>query len=276
MKRMKLHSAASVTILALGCATVGLGVSAASAQDYGAPPPPPSYAPPPPDYRPPNNYGVPDRSILKVCKVAQDIPVGDMFTYYTEPQGGKKSVMVPAGPAPLGYCQVMGDYPTGSQVTLREFIPQGYSVVSIRTAPAAAEVSQNVADGSVRLKLGRGVTEVTIVNTGTGWIEICKDGGRRGTMYSFSFNAIINKVVTPVTRSVLAGACTPADEVPAGPLVVTEANGQGQMTGGKTWPANRLINAETAQGRLTVHIPPGDLAGQTIITFENREQGGNY
>jgi hypothetical protein len=286
MKTLRFLSAASGAVLALSLASAGFGPSAASAQDYGSPPPPPpsyeapppppsyeapptDYVPPPTDYAPPSDY--PNRSLLKVCKVAKGIPVGTMFTFYTKPGGQKQSITVPAGPAPGGYCQVVGEYAAGSQVALHEYLPRGFSIVSIRTEPAEAELSQDRSAGVVMLRLPRGVTEVTWVQTGTGWIEICKEGGRPGQTYSFSFMGING----PRTETVLAGACTPAFEVPAGNLVVTEANAQGQMTGGAAWPANRFVSAEPSQGRITVRIDPGGtIQTQTLITFRNRAQGG--
>lgn len=269
MKTMKLLSAASGAVLALGLATSGFGPSPASAQGYGAPPPPPTYdAPPPPDM--PSDY--PDRSLLKVCKIAQGIPVGSVFTYYTRPGGQKQSVTVPAGPGPHGYCQVVGEYRSGAEVSLHEYLPKGYSIVSIRSDPASAEVAQSLTEGWIRLRLPRGVTEVYWTQTGTGVIEICKVGGRPGTNVTFNFVDITG----PVTVTIPAGSCTPAYTVPAGRLVVTEANAQGQMTGGETWPAGRLVSVDEAQGRITANIPVSTLNTQTIVTFKNREQRPGY
>jgi hypothetical protein len=65
--------------------------------------------------------------------------------------------------------------------------------------------------------------------------------------------------------------------VPSGRLVITESTPQ-EMTGGVTWPAGRLINADTSKGQMTVYIPrDGTIQTQTIITFQNRKpRGGGY
>jgi hypothetical protein len=279
MKTIKLLSAASVAMLALGCAAATLSSSSAAAQGYGTPPPPPppeyvpppsDYTPPPPDYAPPTDY--PDRSLLKVCKIAKDIPIGSVWTFYTEPGGQKQSVRVPVGPAPHGYCQVVGEYPTGSTVVLHEYLPKGYTVYSIHSDPAGAALDQNLREGWIRLKLPRGVTEVYWVQTGTGMIEICKIGGRPGTNYTFNFTAVTG----PMSVTIPHDSCSPAYEVPAGHLVVTEANAQGQMTGGEAWPANRLVSVDPAQGQVIVDIQPGTLNTQTIVTFKNRTGGKGY
>jgi hypothetical protein len=277
MKTIKLLSAASVAMLALGCASAGLSSSSAAAQGYGAPPPPPpSYAPPPPpSYRPPPKYDVPDQSVLKACKVAgEGVKVGEPYAYSATPKGKELSVNIPAGPGPGGWCQIIGVYPVGTQVELREYIPSGYGIQSIRVEPSGAEVSQNIEQGRVLVNLGPGVTEVTVINIETrpGWIEICKDGGRPGTDYSFTFIGING----PETWTVRSKACTPAIQVPSGNLVITESTPQ-EMTGGLAWPANRLVGTNTAQGQITVYIPAGGtIATQTIITFQNKERKGGY
>lgn len=285
MNRVKLLSAASVTLLTLACASAGLGTSSAAAQDYGSPPPPPSdytpppsdYTPPPSDYTPPpSDYApnYPNRSLLKVCKIAVGFTPGDYyFTFYTKPGGQKQTVTVPAGPAPNGYCQVVGEYTTGSEVVLYEYIPAGYHIVSFRSMPANALLQQSLLEGWVRLKLPRGVTEVYVEQRRKGWIEICKEGGRPGQLYSFSFIGANG----PMTVTAPAGGCTPAYEVPDGRLVVTEANAQGQMTGGYTWPAGNLVSVDPSQGQIVANISWGTIQTQTVITFKNKPQGkGGY
>ena len=121
-----------------------------------------------------------DASVLKVCKVAgEGITLGERFAFSTKPSGGSEAVFVPAGPGPGGWCQIVGTYPPGSVVTVQERVPPGYGVDGIKVAPAEALVSQAVRDGRVTVKLGQGVTEVTVTDSKrTGYIEICKNGGR--------------------------------------------------------------------------------------------------
>ncbi|MEA3065519.1 MAG: hypothetical protein QOJ27_1971 [Sphingomonadales bacterium] len=271
--KTKLLSAASGAVLALGVASSGFAPSPAGAQGYGAAPPPPPYEAPPPGYRPPSNYDMPSKSVLKVCKIAKNFAPGGMFTFYTKPAGQKQSVMVPAGPAPGGFCQIVGIYPKGSEVSLFEYIPKGYRIASISTNPSSAERGQSITEGWVKILLPEGFTEVTILQEGSGFIEICKEGGRAGVGYRFSFEGMNGP---QTTDPIPANSCTRAIEVPATNLVVTEVGGQGQMVGGSTLPEGRLVNVDLGGARLTARIDVGEIQYQTLITFKNREERGGY
>jgi hypothetical protein len=278
MKTIKLLSAASVTMLALGCASAGLSPSSAAAQGYGsAPPPPPSYGPPPPSYQPPSGYDREhDQSMLKVCKVAgEGIKDGEIFAFFAKPNDGRLSVAIPAGPG-QGYCQIIGVYPVGTQVDLREQIPNGYVVQSITTEPASAEMSQDLSTGRVMVRLPAGVTEVKVINLppDKGAIEICKIGGRPGTRYEFSYTDTNGNIQQTQT---LANSCTPVIWVRSGQQVITELNANGQMTGGKAYPAWRLVKADPSKSQVIVYIPRGGTSqSQTVVTFENRREGKGY
>lgn len=206
-------------------------------------------------------------SVLKVCKVAgEGVRVGEEFVFGAKPAGGKESVSIPAGPGPGGWCQVVGTYEPGSQVVVQERIPGGYGVDGISVVPAGAQLSQVVGEGKVTVRLGKGVTEVTIVDSKrTGYIEICKTGGRDAA-YEFSYagrDGAVRKVRVP------AGACSPALEVPAGELAITELLPEAQMRAVEVWPAARLVKVEAPQGRVRVQVPPGDISTQTIISISN-------
>jgi hypothetical protein len=268
----KLLSAASGAVLALGIASSGFGPSPASAQGYGAPPPPPSYAPRPPSYDREH-----DRSVLKVCKVAgPGIRPGEPFAFFAKPEGGKVNVVIPAGPAPGGYCQILGIYPVGTQVDVREQIPNGYVIESITAVPSGAVVNQNLEQGRILVNLGAGITEITVINLppDKGMVEICKEGGRRDALYTFSYvgsDGETHQIQVP------AGACTPVIEVRSGAQVFAELNAAGEMSGGTAYPASRLVKADPARGQITVNIPRGgSIETQTIVTFKNREGRGNY
>ena len=299
MKTIKLLSAASVAMLALGCASVSS--SSAAAQGYGAPPPPPpadyapppadytpppaDYTPPPPDYTPPPpSYEPPstyerehDKGMLKVCKVAgPGIKPGEIFAFFAKPNDGKLSVAIPAGPGPGGYCQIIGVYPVGTQVDVREQIPNGYIVKSITTVPSSAEVSHDLQQGRVLVNLPAGVTEVTVINwpPDKGAMEICKVGGRPGAIYEFSYTDTSGNTQQVHT---LANSCTPVIWVRSGVQVITELNANGQMTGGKAYPAWRFVKADPSNSQVSVYIPRGGtIQTQTVVTFENKREGKGY
>ena len=106
------------------------------------------------------NKKVPGNGYLKVCKVAgSGVAVGTEFKFTV----GGKTMSVPAGPAPGGYCVVFGQYPFGD-VTVTEAPTTGYKVSSITTAPSGRMVSANTSTGTATVSIGSGVTEVTYTN----------------------------------------------------------------------------------------------------------------
>ena len=106
------------------------------------------------------NKQVVGNGYLKVCKVAgSGVDVGTEFQFTV----GTKTVAVPAGPAPGGYCVVFGRYAFGD-LTVTEVPATGYQVGSIETAPGARMVSANTGTGSATVTIGTGVTEVTFTN----------------------------------------------------------------------------------------------------------------
>jgi hypothetical protein len=107
------------------------------------------------------NKSVPGSGRLKICKVAgAGITVGTDFSYTV----GSQSVTVPAGPAPGGYCEIVGKFKFGTQ-TITEKIPAGDSVSSIVVAPTNRLVSEYLSTGTVTVDIGSGVTEATYTNT---------------------------------------------------------------------------------------------------------------
>lgn len=272
MKSIKLLSAASTAVLALGVAASAMAPSSASAQGYAPPPPPPPAYPSPPSPYDREH----DQSMLKICKVAgEGVKPGEIFAFAAEPNDGKLSVVIPAG-AGEGYCQIIGVYPVGTTVNVREQIPDGYDIQSVSAVPAGTIVNQDLDNGRLTVRLPAGVTEIKIVNRGPdkGAMEICKVGGRAGARYDFSY---IDENGRPAQTHTLADSCTPVIWVRSGKAVITELNSGGQMTGGKAYPAWRFVRADTSKGQIIVHVPRnGTIQTQTVVTFENRREGKGY
>jgi hypothetical protein len=110
-----------------------------------------------------NSVAPPGTGTVKVCEVAgSGVAVGTNFPFTV----GGKSVTVPAGPAPGGYCVVVpGTFTIGSHVTVTQAVPSGDSVSSIGVAPVARAVSTNPGTGTAVVNVGSGVTEVTYTDT---------------------------------------------------------------------------------------------------------------
>jgi hypothetical protein len=201
--------------------------------------------------------------LLKICKVAgPGVPVGQVFTF----TAGSTTVSVPAGPAPGGFCAVGPFLPVGSTVTVTENVPSGIQVSNIDVQPATQLVgTPNLANGTVNILIGAGVTETTYTDTLGGYIEICKVGGLSGN-YSFTVN--------PGNRGpfvIPSGACTPAIPVPAGQVVISEAPHPGvAMAGCSTFPAAQQGSCNLAAQTSTITVAPGGINTQTVATIVNR------
>jgi hypothetical protein len=209
----------------------------------------------------------PPQGRLKVCKVAGPfVAVGTPFTFHAGTSG---PFTVLAGPAPGGTCSLGPTFNVGSPVWVTETVPSGMTVSAITVAPPPRLIgSANLAGGTVQVMIGSGVTDVTFTNTRqTGFIEICKvfKPASAGGSYSFTVNpGGLGPFVVP------ARSCSPAIEVPAGMVTITEALPPGvQLAGCSTLPSTQQGACNLAAGTSTVSVVPGDVSAQTIAIFAN-------
>lgn len=210
-----------------------------------------------------------EAATLKVCKVAgPGVAIGAPFTFTTDRQND--SVKVPAGPAPGGYCKVIGtNYPIGRSTTVRETAPIGYGVTGIAVRPAAPH-EIDLANKQVLVAPGPGVTEVTFTNERRrGFLEICKEADEAGA-FTFTVNpGNLGPFVVP------AGACTPAIEVQSGEVRIQEQISRDfVMTGAcATLPGDRQISCTPRTQTSVVAVADGDVSTQTIAFVQNRAFG---
>lgn len=205
--------------------------------------------------------------IVKICKVAADgVKRGANFNF----SAGDRTVTVPAGPGPDGYCAIAGtDFPVGKTVRVTETGPYGYGVTEISVAPRERQAGRaDLGRKLVDVLIGAGVTEVTFVNEKrTGYLEICKTGDATGD-FVFDIPSLGQRFTVP------AGACTPAIEVAAGDLEIVEQTRAGAaMRGCRTLPDGRLVSCNTRRQTAVVRIEAGDISTQTILLVENRATG---
>lgn len=215
-------------------------------------------------------------AVVKVCKVAGDgVTPNTNFTF----SDGINVVEVPAGPAPGGYCKVLGsDYAVGASVVVQEVAPVGYGPGSegdMSVVPATALVSGSkvVAERKLQVRTVPGVTEVTFTNVRkTGYLEICKEGKYLTGAFSFTISPAGPGGSGPFV--VPAGACTPAIEVMAGVVTITEAPRAGTvMTNCRTLPQSRQGQCNATARTSKVTVAPGGVASQTIAFISNRNTG---
>jgi hypothetical protein len=209
----------------------------------------------------------PEQGRLKVCKVAGPfVAVGTPFTFHAGTSG---PFTVLAGPAPGGTCSLGPTFNVGSPVWVTETVPSGMTVSAITVAPPPRLIgTPNLAGGAVQVTIGSGVTDVTFTNTKqTGFIEICKvfKPAFAGGSYSFTVNpGNLGPFVVP------ARGCSPAIEVPAGMVTITEALPPGvQLAACSTLPSTQQGACNLAAGTSTVSVVPGDVSTQTVAIFAN-------
>lgn len=204
-------------------------------------------------------------SILKICKIAgTGVNVGTPFTF--QATGSSGQISVPAGPPPGGYCVVGPSYATNTSVTVQETGPSA-TVTNITVAPPQA-ANINLAQGSVQLTLGPGVTEVTYTDEiHSGYIEICKSGDVEGN-FSYKVPGQTGLVTVP------AGACSPALLVNSGQITIYEGATPGTvMLNCSTVPANALVSCNPSNWSATVNVAGGNISTQTIVYFVNGLSG---
>lgn len=202
--------------------------------------------------------------ILKVCKVAgTGIKVGTPFNVTISTSTSHGVLSVPAGPAPGGTCMIGPTYPVGTQVAVTETPIPGNIVSSIGVAPPGQLVSTNLAGGGATVIIGSGVTEVTFTDQRTGFLEICKAGRATGDFRFTVDPGALGPFVVP------AGACSPAIEVAAGPVTITELPTRGAvMADCSTIPASQQGLCTPPTSKVTV--VPGDVSTMTIAIVTNR------
>ncbi len=103
---------------------------------------------------------------LKVCEVAgAGVAEGTLFMFTNS--ASTKTISVPAGPGPGGYCVVFPGTYTG-KVTVTQTAKTGYPVSDIAVAPADRFISRNLAARTAEVRIAGGVTEVTYTNIKNG------------------------------------------------------------------------------------------------------------
>ena len=210
--------------------------------------------------------GCQKNAALKVCKVAgEGVSEGSQYSYKTT---NSKNADVIAGPAPGGYCQIFDDkYQSGFEVGLKEVGTSGTYVKSITVEPPTNEITRDLTNKEVVLRLSPGVTEVTFVNTTRphGYLEICKEGGY-GDVFEFLLS---DPDATKV--QVMGDSCSPAIFLPVGPLTVTEAEQAGySFLGCEGFPLDRLTSCQVPARTAVIEIVEGEISTQSILTLKNK------
>ncbi len=199
------------------------------------------------------------RGQFKICKAlgpSSASLAGTTYTFDWRASNGA-SGSLPITAATSTQCRIVGDFPTGTEVTVTE------------QNPGAFVDSQGV--GTVRI--GSGVSTLTVTNTASGVLEICKariDGLTTQPTFRFRIDA------SSSTVSVQAGKCSMGQRVAIGTHAVTELPDDkyeldaSRRDGGiAVLPADREVARNLSLRTVTVTVPYGP-DGETLVTFYNR------
>jgi hypothetical protein len=215
------------------------------------------------------DFPVKESGIVKVCKVAgPGVAVGTNFSFKV---GANVPVVVPAGPAPGGYCNLLGTFGVGSTITVTEAAVSGTQVTGISAEPSSRLVSSNLPARTASVKVGTGVTEVTYTNAKvvaekTGYIEICKaaESPTQPIAFQFAVTGVSGLVTVP------AGACSAAIQVPAGSVTITEQLVSGWMLAScSAVPNTAFGSCSPSTGTMVINVPTGGISQQVIANLTN-------
>jgi hypothetical protein len=199
------------------------------------------------------------RGQFKICKalgVSSASLAGTTYWFDWRASNGATGSL-PITAATSTQCRIVGDFPTGTEITVSE------------RNPGAFVDSQGV--GTVRI--GSGVSTLTVTNTASGVLEVCK-AKIAGLTTQPTFKFRIDASATPV--SVQAGKCSFPTRVAIGTHTVTElADDKYELDASRAdggiavFPADREVGRNLSLRTVTVTVPFG-AEGETLVTFYNR------
>ena len=221
------------------------------------------------------NKTVPEGRI-KVCKTltpGSGALVGTTFTFDVSDAAGAQTVSVIAPAVGTTACTRDNVFlPIGSVATVTEVAQPDVALVNLTVTPASAN------DGSTSttavMKVGSSVAAATFTNEALGWVEVCKDAlNAQGLSWNFTVNG-------GTSFPVAVGGCSAPIQVPAGTATIqeleTNPNYELQSVTAESLGVDSLLSGPTANGTVTVSVPFGGVAGETIATFTNAVKTGQF
>ena len=160
-----------------------------------------------------------------------------------------------------GSCVVTGAYAVGTQVTLQEVIPVGYSVGSIDCTPSCTTTTP--ATGTAVISIAGGINTVTYLNHNAGTLAICKEAG-----FGIAPGQVFTILVNGTPYSVPAGMCVADGTYPIGTQVTIQEVIPVGLTVGSIacTPPTVCVSTNFATGSAAVSI----AGGANTVTFRNQ------
>jgi len=231
-----------------------------------------------------------DKGFLKVCKTSSDPSTRariDAFRFTVAGSNGTVpggSFQLTAGTTSNPGCSAqLGPFPAGTRLTVTEAQDALSDLTSITVNPATRGSAIDLVAQSVVVTTGAGVTQATFNNEvkpppTKGFIEVCKQSTGQ-----FPVSGLFTFTITPssgpvINRSVAVGQCTPALEVAAGNVTVTQAAVTGTVLDRvEVAPASRLVDQNLTNRSVVVSVPNDpDQSNETLVTFFNKAVTGQF
>jgi hypothetical protein len=214
------------------------------------------------------------RGNFKVCKTLtanSSALAGQPFYFDVVDAFGPHTDTVYAGAAGTTACIIDFDNPPlGSPVSITEESTPNVVNTAVSVSPASNDTGSFVP--TANLKISAGFTTATFTNQAFGTIEVCKDP----VDTSFPTPIFQFEVNNGAPISVHAGQCSPAISVPAGSASVLELDKTDfHFVSVATSPTNRLTSLPTVNPA-TVLTPFGGVANETVVTFTNAHDTGQF
>jgi hypothetical protein len=221
-------------------------------------------------------------SQIKVCKTlpnnSADAPLAGMpFTFNVSDAVGTQTVSVTVPGIGQTACTLDPTaLPLGSHANVTEQSTPNVAVTGVQVIPASANGSGTTST-SADVIVVPGIASATFTNEALGYVEVCKtaaDASTSGVTFNFSVNG-------GSSFPVVAGQCSQPWQVPAGTATVQELETNPNfflksVTASGFPEGNALISGPSANGTVTVAVPFGGVGNETVVTYTDAVQTGQF
>jgi hypothetical protein len=155
--------------------------------------------------------------------------------------------------------------PLGTSVTVTEEVPSGSDFTPVSGSPSTLTITS-------------GVNILTVTNEALGTIEVCKDlvAGDATPNPNISFPFTISDGGVTISVSVPVNGCSYAESVPAGTATVTEGPIPPDYSFAYATGNGSTLLSSSTSNPATYSVPAGGVATETVATFYNEINTGEF